>query len=359
MEVVTNITDLMMENNGTTVGLQFDENAIYEKYLPDINSSSKYMRLIMYAFGYPGNLIAFLVWIRKPMLQSSGVYLASLALSDLIFLSLDLPYSLQTDWNVSVLNLPLICEGFTVLYLLAQYMSPLLTLAFTTERYIAIRFPLLRRMYCTVKRAICTTACITFGAFSLCVIQGYFWKYYSVHEACLIREGTDELWETWTWCTEMAMFLCVPLIILILNLLVIFEIRKSRKVAMKLNRILFKTNATTTMLLAVSSFLILTTLPVSIAYALNKSFPVGKDVADIEHDVTWQAHFRYYRARTIIYNIGLTHFFMNFYIYLVAGQRFRREVLNVVKCRRSRRAINQLSRTETTKMESFYSSDNM
>lgn len=353
---VTEVNDV----NSTTSVLSHDENYIYDKYLPIINSSSKYTRFLVYILGYPGNLLAFLVWIRKPMLQSSGVYLATLALSDLLFLILDLPYSLQTEWNVFVLNVPIVCEGFTVVYLAAQYMSPLLTLAFTTERYIAIKFPLKRRMYCTVGRALCMSICIALLSLGLCGIQGYFWKYDVELKECLRRLGdsTQELWETWTWVTEMIMFLCVPLIILILNLLVIFEIRKSRKVALKLNRILFKTNATTTMLLAVSFFLIITTLPVSIAYALYDSFPPGNDIIDIETSATWQAHFRYYRARTVIYNIGLTHFFMNFYIYLMAGERFRREVMNAIRCRSSRRSINK-QRSETTKMESFYSSDNL
>lgn len=352
-----NITESLSNADTTAVTIGLDENSLYETHLPGINSSSKYMRLIMYIFGYPGNALALMVWIRRPMLQSSGVYLAALALSDLLFLSLDLPYSLQTEWNVYVLNVPVICEGFTVVYLAAQYMSPFLTLAFTTERYIAIKFPLRRRLYCTVKRALCTSLCVAALALGLCAIQGYFWKYDTTVGECLRRRDTDDLWETWTWCTEMIMFLCIPLLILTLNLLVIFEIRKSRRVAMNLNRILFKTNATTSLLLAVSFFFIVTTLPVSIAYALNDSYPPGTNLTDIEHSEVWQSHFRYYRARTVIYNIGLTHFFMNFYIYLLAGERFRREVWNVLGCRSSRRFGNYSKRCDTTKMESFYSSD--
>ena len=357
MDVSTVYAEYTEAPNSTTEAYGTGENFIYEKYLPGINSSSKYMRIIMYVFGYPGNLLAFLVWIRKPMLQSSGCYLATLALSDLLFLTLDLPYSLHTEWSIYVLNAPVICEVFTIVYLTSQYTSPLLTLAFTTERYIAIKFPLKRRIYCTVHRAVCTSCCIAMISLGLCGIQGYFWNYDTDVKECLRTEGSQKLWETWTWCTEMIMFLCVPLMILTLNVLVIVEIRKSRKIALKLNRILFKTNATTTMLLAVSTFLILTTLPVSIAYALGDSFPPGNDLNLIDQDETWQAHFRYYRARTIIYNIGLTHFFMNFYIYLLAGERFRREVINTIRCRGTKRNMSKVYRSETTKLDSFYSSE--
>ncbi|XP_052796655.1 C-C chemokine receptor type 5-like [Mya arenaria] len=332
-----------------------DENKIYDQYLNGYNASTKYMRIVMYVLGYPGNLLALLVWVRKPMIHSSGVYLAMLAISDLLFLSLDLPYSLHTEWNIFVLDIPVICEGFTIVYLAAQYMSPLLTLAFTTERYIAIRFPLRRRLYCTVKRALGTSCCIALGSLALCGIQGYFWSYDEGLKACLRTLNTDDLWKTWTWCTEMIMFLFVPLLIMLLNILVIWEIQKSRKIAVRLNRFMFKTKATTTMLLAVSFFLIFTTLPVSIIYALNDYYPLGGSM-DIPNDPKWQAHFRYYRARTVIYNIGLTHFFMNFYIYLLAGERFRREVLNVILGKpKNQRKYTQ--RSETTKMESFYSSD--
>lgn len=348
-DTIGNVTD-------TTL---FDDNSLYQKYLPGISASSKYMRIVMYVFGYPGNLVAFLVWIKKPMLQSSGIYLATLALSDLLFLSLDLPYSLQIEWNVYPLNFPVVCEGFTIIYMAAQNMSPLLTLAFTTERFIAIKFPLKRRIYCTVKRAICTSCFITVTSLVLCGIQGYFWAYnYEIGE-CAPREGANDLWESWTWCTEMIMFLAIPLLILTLNLLVIAEIRKARKIARKLNRILFKTTITTALLLAVSTFFILTTLPVSIVYALYDSYPPGSDMDDVENDVTWQAHFRYYQARTIIYNIGFTHFFMNPYIYFFGGKKFRRAVINVLTCKSSEMSLRNRRRSDTTctKLDSLYSSD--
>ena len=333
-----------------------DDNSLYDKYVGGFNSASKYMRLVAYALGFPGNLLAVLVWTRRPMLHSSGVYLAALALSDLLFLTLDLPYSLHTEWSVPVLDFPVVCEGFTIVYLAAQYMSPLLNLAFTTERYIAIKFPLKRRLYCTVKRAIMTSGCITLLSVALCGIQGYFWTFNTDVKACIRTPEADQLWGKWTWCTEMIMFLLVPIVILLLNILVIFEIQNSRKIAIRMNRIMFKTTATTTMLLAVSFFLILTTLPVSIIYILGDYFPVGVKTKNIETNKIWQDHFRYFRARSVVYNIGLTHFFMNFYIYLFAGERFRRQVLNILRGKQIALA-NTRHRFETTKMESFYSSD--
>ncbi|XP_052280984.1 uncharacterized protein LOC127878495 [Dreissena polymorpha] len=235
-----------------------------------------------------------------------------------------------------VLNVPIICEGFAILYLAAQYMSPLLTLAFTTERFIAIKFPLRRPLYCTVHRAVCTSFCIVLTSMGLCGIQGYLWSYDSNIGECILKQ--NDLWEKWSWGTEMFMFLCVPLLVLLLNILVILEIKKSSKVAFTLNKSVNKTTATTVLLLAVSFYLILTTLPASIVFLLQKYFPPGNltHLTAIETDNNWQVYFQYCRARKVIEIIGRTHFVMNVYIYILAGDRFRKEVLNVLQCKSSR-----------------------
>ncbi|KAL3866879.1 hypothetical protein ACJMK2_044132 [Sinanodonta woodiana] len=210
-----NVTEHVIQSS-VIVGENIDK--IYKIYLPRIISSSKYVRIIMYIFGYSGNILAFLLWIRKPMLHSSGSYLAALAMSDLAFLILDLLYSLHTEWGINALNVPILCETFTILYHTTQYTSPLLTLGFTTERYIAIKFPLKRKIYCTPKRAI--TMMIFLVSLSLAL--------YSKLKECVRRKDKLEIWESWIWSTEMAMFLAVPVMILALNMLAIFEIRKSR-----------------------------------------------------------------------------------------------------------------------------------
>ncbi|KAL3865735.1 hypothetical protein ACJMK2_043095 [Sinanodonta woodiana] len=207
------------------------------------------------------------------------------------------------------------------------------------------------RIYCTPKRA------ITMVIF----LAGTFWTYDSKCKECVRRKDKPEIWESWTWSTEMVMFLTVPVMIMVLNMLIISEIRKSRKIALNLQRILFKTTATTTMLLVVSCFLILTTLPVNIANALKNSFPPGRihnNLLDINEDPIWRAHLIYYEARTIIYNVGLTHYVMNFYIYLVAGDKFRRDVLIMLHCKKSARNQSRIhTSSETIKMESFCSND--
>ena len=86
-------------------------------------------------------------------------------------------------------------------------------------------------------------------------------------------------------------------------------------------------SATTFMLLAVSFYLIITTLPVTIFYSLALSFPQGDpDVRDYDTDPTWRRHFIYLNIRILVDEMGLSHYACNFYIYLMTGRVFRREL---------------------------------
>lgn len=95
-------------------------------------------------------------------------------------------------------------------------------------------------------------------------------------------------------------------------------------------------SATTLMLLAVSFYLIITTLPVTVCYVLHLTFPAGDDdMPDAERatDPVWSRYLAYNNIRTIIYEIGLSHYACNFYIYLATGRMFRRELRRIL-CRR-------------------------
>jgi len=107
---------------------------IYVVYAPASSLVDRYVTPVWYAVGFPGNLLAFAVWIRPRMRHSSGCYLAALAAADFLFLLLHLLFEMQSAWSLRTLNAPVICEAFPVFFLALQYLSPLLVLAFTIER---------------------------------------------------------------------------------------------------------------------------------------------------------------------------------------------------------------------------------
>lgn len=102
-------------------------------------------------------------------------------------------------------------------------------------------------------------------------------------------------------------------------------------------------SATTVTLLAVSFYLIATTLPVTIVYAVYFSFPTGDPGADVASDVTWQRHLTYWTVRTVVQEVGMSHYAGNFLIYVATGRIFRAELgrlLSVLLICRPCRAVN-------------------
>ncbi|OWF54077.1 pyrokinin-1 receptor-like [Mizuhopecten yessoensis] len=300
---------------------------IYKEHLPVIYEIPKIVKAIMYVFGFPGNILACIMWLQRPLLHSSGCYLASLAISDLLFLVLSMMFDLEYIWEIKTIGVPVVCQAFPVIYMAVQYMSPLLTMAFTVERFISVRFPLGRRIYCTVKRAAMVILFLALFVLVAGGIQAYIWDYDYTHHACDIRIGIDEFRKHWTWITESTMFILVPVMILGMNVLLIFTIRRSKRRARHLYGSPPKhRSATTEMLLVVSFYLIFTTLPVTILYALGDFFPPNPEVYEnVSQDPVWQSHFKYMVVREAVYAIGISHYVCNFYLYLATGHRFRME----------------------------------
>ncbi|KAL4227962.1 G-protein coupled receptor [Mactra antiquata] len=281
---------------------------------------------ILYVFGFPGNILAILIWLQPRMRHSSGTYLAALGFVDLLFMIIHVMFELYKVWDVQMFDVPVVCELLPVVFMATQYLSPLLVLAFTVERFIGVWFPSKRQIYCTQFRAKIASACLALFALALASMQGYFYMY--SHKYCKIRKeavegGTTSLWAIWTWVTEMLVFMCVPLLILIVNILIIKQVTKLAE---------FETNCkaksltTTFSLLVVSFYFIITTFPVSIVYAIRYHYIPSEVTAPV--DPVKRAN--YLLAKTIIEEIGTTHHALKFYIFLVTERLFRDEFVRVV-----------------------------
>jgi hypothetical protein len=89
-------------SNQTAVSLNLYE--LYAIVLPSISVLKLFCIPIWLVLGIPGNVLAFIVWIRPSMRASSGCILAALAINDLIFLLLRLLVELQETWHYTVVE---------------------------------------------------------------------------------------------------------------------------------------------------------------------------------------------------------------------------------------------------------------
>ncbi|CAH1797023.1 unnamed protein product [Owenia fusiformis] len=335
------------------------ENDFYAFHRPLFGYVDRYVTCIWYVIGLSGNTLAFLVWIRKRMRHSSGCYLSALALADLIFLLLHICFELEQTWNLKVISVPIYCEIYPILSMTFQYTSPLFVLGFTVERYISVCHPFKREQYCTIKKAVVVIVALMATCLALSAVQGYFWQYNYVKKECypraeVVAGGTYSPWSIWSWITEMTIFGFVPIMVLFFNILVICEARKMRKLEITLGAKKSKKSASTTfMLLVVSFYLIITTLPATIMYVLYFYFPYGDtnmNDEQIKLDETWQRHLDYKTIGQIVYEICMSHYACNFFIYVATGKLFRRELKFIIYqyiCRKDWRQLRGKEFTES------------
>ena len=98
------------------------------------------------SLGIPGNILSMIVWMRHQVVSknSSAVYLTTLAINDLIFLLLGLLrniFYICPDDDVHV-TIGWRCDVLMYGLFVNTFLEPLLVLAFSVERLIAILNPL-------------------------------------------------------------------------------------------------------------------------------------------------------------------------------------------------------------------------
>lgn len=125
-----------------------------------------YTPLLIYV-GIFGNILSVYVFFSTKLKKlSSTYYLGALALSDSGFL-----LSLFGVWlkvvNIDVFNQPGFCQLIVYLTSVCSFLSVWLVVSFTVERFIAVRYPLLRQSVCTVARARLTVIILTIIAITI------------------------------------------------------------------------------------------------------------------------------------------------------------------------------------------------
>uniref|UniRef100_A0A7E4VLB2 G_PROTEIN_RECEP_F1_2 domain-containing protein n=1 Tax=Panagrellus redivivus TaxID=6233 RepID=A0A7E4VLB2_PANRE len=118
--------------------------------------------------GMLGACISIIIFTKKQMRSSLNVYLAGLSVFDLVVLSMSLIiYPLMSEcirngsdgtichvfWRTSLFAYPV--------SLMAQTGSVWTCVAITVDRFLAVKYPLHMRLWCTPQKAICALCCIT------------------------------------------------------------------------------------------------------------------------------------------------------------------------------------------------------
>lgn len=133
---------------------------------PVIDSLNVYVTPFIIVFGLPGNLLTALIFFRTDLKKhSSSFYLGSLAIADACYLIILLTSVLEFHSQIAIYNADnVVCQLVNYAGSVFSNWSVWLIVAFTSERYIALAYPLHRPVLCTVSKARIITFCLFFAA---------------------------------------------------------------------------------------------------------------------------------------------------------------------------------------------------
>lgn len=299
--------------------------------------------VICYVIGIPANLLSTFVWLNKNIREnnSSVIYLATLAVNDCLFLVCHILQELVTAWAYDSKILFGDCGGYFAVLFTLRYASFLYVLAFTTERWIAVRYPLKRAQYCTPRRAKIVVASIFGIACTFGSVQILLTTYDSYRRICVIKNPLGDNFDrtfhdVWSYFTEIIFSGVSTTVILILNISVIWELKKmSSNSADRATSIDSTQVRTTTLtLLAVSFYTITANFLISFFYLTENLIQFDIDFSQSKEEVANSKAFRNYldfKTISLISNeFWISQYAFNFFVYVITGKVFRETLIELL-----------------------------
>ncbi|CAH2103472.1 unnamed protein product [Euphydryas editha] len=300
-----------------------------------------YTPLIVF-LGVIGNLVSIYVfYISKLRLQSTSQYLSALALSDTVFLLQLTPPWLSAAQITGIFYRGGFCQVFVYISYVSCCLSAWLVMAFTLERFVAVIYPLKRNAMCTVARARYVIVSIVLASIILNIPVLRF-AVPSQNDCNIDREYLDHA-ARFNLVDTIVSF-TIPLAgIVFLNSMImcgVWRLERTRRRLMKAERprgrrrdrctrLLTCQRAqqrVTRMLLIVSSVFVILNLPAYTFRVLAYAYDLNTD----EIGGRWTA------LQQLSVMFFHTNFAINFMLYCLTGQNFRRALVQSVPWLRRR-----------------------
>jgi len=356
---VYNIT----ENNNTTTTITPEDDGQIPPKLPTLSDilmeHSEYVwavNLGIYVFpviiglGTIGNVLSFLVMIRRTMIITpTCFYMAILAVSDTIILYVNclrkwffITYG-EDSWNLNTASCRVV---YFLSYTSFQY-SVWIIVAMTTERFFAIRYPLKFLTLGTVGKT--KVVCLILLCFFMLLNCQFTWSVKIDKDGkCIPEENYLEFHSNIVPWLDAVFYSYLPFIILFtFNVLIIWSINKAHKRQKNLHGDRNARKSTsqnrnsinqrmTAMLLSVTFTFVILTAPKAVLFCIRKEVFMFLKYQNAPPDFKEVA---LYALITRIADLCIyTNHAINFLLYCVSGQRFRKEMKLMFSCGATRRA---------------------
>ncbi|XP_060582119.1 probable G-protein coupled receptor 139 [Ruditapes philippinarum] len=296
---------------------------------------------VIIALGTMGNILTLLVMLRKKMRQrTTCFYMAIIAMFD----TLVLYFACLRQWlallhgNDALSLSSSACKIFNFLTYTFFDISVWLLVIMTVERFLVVRFPLHAPKISSIPRA--RIAVITLVIIMALVNLHFFWTVHLDERGrCIYVEEFEHFHDNiWPWIDATVYSFLPFLFLLIFNLLIIIIHRRSvilRRTTLNISKSRTRDRRSnqgtqlrlSAMLLLVTfTFLLLSAPNVLLICLRHKYFDFSVQVDDFR-DIA------IYRLVSMItmFCLYLNHA-VNFFLYCITGQMFRRELLKIVTC---------------------------
>ncbi|XP_034839526.1 allatostatin-A receptor [Maniola hyperantus] len=323
------ITNATLGRDPAAGTLADDDEQQFDMWVTEVVSTLYvYYTPLLVLLGCVGNLLSVFVFrSSKLRLQSTSQYLTALALSDTVFLLQLLVPWLSATRVSGLFHYVGFCQFFVYLSYVTSCASAWLVVAFTLERFVAVLYPLRCNSMCTVKRARLVVLFLTFTSLALNV---------PVLRFAAPRDGDCDIdreylvqAERFNLADTVVSFTLPLALIIVLNACImsgVCSVERARAATSGLAACPRSQQRVTRMLLFVSSVFVVLNLP---AYTIRVlAYAYGRNADEIGG--RWTA------LQQISVMFFHTNFGINFYLYCLSGQNFRRALIQSIPWFRNR-----------------------
>lgn len=295
----------------------------------------KYGFLFYAPMGLVGNSLSIFVMMQKQNRSiPSNIYIALIAIADNLVLMfkcvLNIAQHFEMSWFLWL------CKGSAFLLSSGIIISGYLIVALTLDRFVAVAFPFKVVTFCTKKRVIVTSLAVTVTAMVI--------RFESIFSASIVRGNCGPppsitvFRIVWSWAMMILNSILPFLIISALNIAIVVKLHKNKTELSK-----FDQNATdnahdsqlTKMLICISFAFLFLSCPVFIHIVIFKF--VNFMLSPLSLAV-------YACSYQVAINVTMLNNSVNFLFYLMAGNKFRKDLVNSFKCGKR----EEISRNNTT-----------
>ena len=283
------------------------------------------------AFGTIGNVLSIVAVTNRHCKKSMfTTYIAALGVADLGSLYLFvLPVTLLL-FDINIFEIPSACKFVSFLLNLTTQMSSWIIAAMTLERAFSVFFPLKVKSICRPRNGCIVIAIIFvfFLALNSHILYGFQSATVNNFSICgFVDQSYEEFSVYFNWINGIVIFLIPVVVIIVANSATVMKVMTMGNLASatvpdnrrKRNRYLL------IMTLLVSITYIVLVTPWTVYYSLRPYLYEEVDPYFFSNDTDEL-------LGTIVYQLAFVNYGVNFYLYVLSGQRFRQDLKAAFPC---------------------------